>query len=101
MTRAMKLYFAGPLFTTAERVWNAEVTAALRAAGREVLLPQEREPGEDARGIFAKVSRSSFRADPGRCGACPRGLRDGRRQSYLGDDQRFLRRASDPDIGDA
>jgi hypothetical protein len=27
----MKVYFAGPLFTTPERTWNAEVTAALRA----------------------------------------------------------------------
>ena len=49
----MKLYFAAPLFTTAERTWNAEVTAALRAAGHEVFLPQEREPGKDAAGIFA------------------------------------------------
>jgi nucleoside 2-deoxyribosyltransferase len=49
----MKLYFAGPLFTTPERTWNAEVTAALRAAGHEVFLPQEQEPGKDAAGIFA------------------------------------------------
>jgi nucleoside 2-deoxyribosyltransferase len=49
----MKLYFAGPLFTTPERVWNAEVSAALRAAGHEVFLPQEQEPGKDAAGIFA------------------------------------------------
>lgn len=34
----MKLHFAGPLFTTAERAWNAEVTAALRAAGHEIFL---------------------------------------------------------------
>jgi nucleoside 2-deoxyribosyltransferase len=49
----VKLYFAGPLFTTAERTWNAEVTAALRAAGHEVFLPQEQEPGRDGQGIFA------------------------------------------------
>lgn len=49
----MKLYFAGPLFTTPERSWNAEVTAALRAAGHEVFLPQEKEPGLDGAGIFA------------------------------------------------
>lgn len=49
----MKLYFAGPLFTTPERNWNAEVTAALREAGHEVFLPQEQEPGKDAAGIFA------------------------------------------------
>jgi nucleoside 2-deoxyribosyltransferase len=50
----MKLYFAGPLFTAAERTWNAEVTAALRAAGHEVFLPQEQEPGMDGAGIFAR-----------------------------------------------
>ena len=49
----MKLYFAGPLFTTAERAWNAEVTSALRAGGHDVFLPQEQEPGRDAAGIFA------------------------------------------------
>lgn len=52
-TRDMKLYFAGPLFTTPERQWNAEVTAALRAAGHEVFLPQEQEPGKDGPGVFA------------------------------------------------
>ncbi len=49
----MKLYFAGPLFTTPERDWNADVVAALRAAGHEIFLPQEQEPGKDAAGIFA------------------------------------------------
>jgi len=49
----VKLYFAGPLFTTPERTWNAEVASALRAAGHEVFLPQENEPGLDATGIFA------------------------------------------------
>jgi nucleoside 2-deoxyribosyltransferase len=53
-TRAVKLYFAGPLFSTAERAWNAEVTAALRAAGHEVFLPQEQEPGNDGPRIFAR-----------------------------------------------
>ena len=49
----MKLYFAGPLFSAAERAWNAELAAGLRAAGHEVFLPQEQEPGMDAAGIFA------------------------------------------------
>ena len=48
----MKLYFAAPLFTAPERTWNAEVAAALRAAGHEVFLPQEQEPGRDPAGIF-------------------------------------------------
>lgn len=49
----MNLYFAGPLFTTPERTWNAEVVASLRSAGHEVFLPQEKEPGKDAASIFA------------------------------------------------
>ena len=48
----MRLYFAGPLFTTAERGWNAEVVAALRQAGHEVFLPQEQPPGKDSAAIF-------------------------------------------------
>ena len=59
----MKLYFAGPLFTTPERIWNAEVTEALRAAGHEVFLPQENEPGKDAAGIFAADVGGIDRAD--------------------------------------
>ena len=49
----MRIYFAGPLFTAAERDWNATVAFALRGAGHEVFLPQEQEPGKDAPGIFA------------------------------------------------
>lgn len=59
----MKLYFAGPLFTTAERAWNADVVAALRAAGHEIFLPQEKEPGLDASGIFATDVGGIDRAD--------------------------------------
>jgi nucleoside 2-deoxyribosyltransferase len=39
----MKLYFAGPLFTTAERIFNAAVVEQLRLRGHEVFLPQEIE----------------------------------------------------------
>jgi nucleoside 2-deoxyribosyltransferase len=49
----MRIYFAGPLFSAAERDWNVALTSALRAAGHEVFLPQEQEPGKDAAGIFA------------------------------------------------
>ena len=49
----MKLYFAGPLFTAAERGWNEEVTAALREGGHEVFLPQDQETGQDAAWIFS------------------------------------------------
>jgi len=50
---AMKLYFAGPLFTSAERAWNKELATALRDGGHEVFLPQDQEPSKDAAGIFA------------------------------------------------
>ena len=49
----MKIYFAGPLFSAAERDWNVAVATALREAGHEVFLPQEQEPGKDAPGIFS------------------------------------------------
>jgi nucleoside 2-deoxyribosyltransferase len=39
----MKIYFAGPLFTTAERDFNAAVVKILRERGHEVFLPQESE----------------------------------------------------------
>jgi len=50
----VRIYFAGPLFSAAERDWNATLVAALRAAGHEVFVPQEQEPGRDAAGIFAR-----------------------------------------------
>jgi nucleoside 2-deoxyribosyltransferase len=48
----MRIYFAAPLFNAAERNWNAALVAAMRAAGHEVFLPQEQEPGRNAAGIF-------------------------------------------------
>ncbi len=49
----MKLYFSGPLFSAAERDWNERLAASLRSAGHEVFLPQEKESGMDAAGIFS------------------------------------------------
>jgi nucleoside 2-deoxyribosyltransferase len=49
----MRIYFAGPLFSAAERDWNVAVVSALRAAAPEVFVPQELEPGKVAPGIFA------------------------------------------------
>ncbi len=49
----MKIYLAGPLFTTAEQEFNRQLRAALQDAGYEVWLPQEHEPRErTARAIF-------------------------------------------------
>jgi len=39
----MRIYLAGPLFTTGERDFNAALGARLRAAGHEVFLPQDQE----------------------------------------------------------
>ncbi len=36
----MRIYFAGPLFTQAERQWNLVVAEALTRAGHRVFLPQ-------------------------------------------------------------
>jgi nucleoside 2-deoxyribosyltransferase len=48
----VRLYLAAPLFTSAELAWNAELARRLRAAGHDVFLPQEKELGLDAAGIF-------------------------------------------------
>jgi len=51
----MKIYLAGPLFTVAERDFNARLAALLRKAGHEVWLPQESEQRlMSAKEIFAK-----------------------------------------------
>jgi nucleoside 2-deoxyribosyltransferase len=62
-TASMRIYFAGPLFTAPERDWNVALAAALRAAGHEVFLPQDQEPGKDAAGIFATDVGGIDRAD--------------------------------------
>lgn len=49
----MRLYFAGPLFTQAERHWNARIGALLADAGHDVFLPQ-----------VAIQSLASLEADP-------------------------------------
>ena len=50
----MKIYFAGPLFTTAERDFNAAVVAILRDRGHEVFLPQETEQRDATSGSIFK-----------------------------------------------
>jgi len=59
----MRVYFAGPLFTTAERDWNATIAAALREAGHEVYMSQEQRPDRDPAGIFAGDVAGIDRAD--------------------------------------
>lgn len=51
----VRIYLAGPLFSTAERDFNAALTGALRQRGHEVWLPQEHEQRrQTAREIFIK-----------------------------------------------
>ncbi len=59
----MRIYLAAPLFTTAERAWNAQVAEGLRGAGHDVFLPQEKEAGLDGPGIFAADVAGIDRAD--------------------------------------
>lgn len=51
----MKIYLAGPLFSTAEREFNARLAQLLREKGHEVWLPQESEQRSmSAKQIFDK-----------------------------------------------
>jgi nucleoside 2-deoxyribosyltransferase len=50
----VKIYLAGPLFTLAERMFNARLAELLRAKGHTVFNPQQEEPREfTTRGIFS------------------------------------------------
>ena len=58
----MKLYFAAPLFTTAERDFNAEVVRILRLLGHQVFLPQEVEQVETKADIIFDAETVAMRA---------------------------------------
>lgn len=64
---ALKIYFAGPLFTPYERSFIDECAAALRADGFEVFVPHEHELARDvdvtAAWIFANDRPGIERAD--------------------------------------
>jgi nucleoside 2-deoxyribosyltransferase len=79
----MKIYLAGPLFSTAERAFNGRPAGVVREMNIEVWLPQESEQGamsprqifeEDVRGIdWADVVVANMDgADPdsGTCSEC-------------------------------
>jgi nucleoside 2-deoxyribosyltransferase len=79
----MKIYLAGPLFSTAERDFNARLAQLLREKRHEVFLPQESEQGsmtakqifdEDVRGIdWAEVVVANMDGpdpDSGTCWEC-------------------------------
>lgn len=51
----MRIYLAGPLFTTPEREFNERLATLLRARGSEVFLPQENPaPAPTGTAIFEK-----------------------------------------------
>jgi nucleoside 2-deoxyribosyltransferase len=51
----VKIYLAGPLFTTPEREFNVQLATRLRAAGHDVFLPQEHPASErTGKAIFRK-----------------------------------------------
>lgn len=54
----MKIYLAGPLFTTPERTWNDALAARLESAGHEVHVPHL-HPAAD------KTAEAIFRNDLG------------------------------------
>jgi nucleoside 2-deoxyribosyltransferase len=79
----MKIYLAGPLFSTAERAFNARLAGLLRELKIEVWLPQESEQGsmsprqifeEDVRGVdWADVVVANMDGpdpDSGTCWEC-------------------------------
>ena len=60
----MKIYLAGPLFTTAERDWNDGLAARLTAGGHDVYLSQAHPaPEPTGRAIFQKDLDALDRAD--------------------------------------
>jgi nucleoside 2-deoxyribosyltransferase len=51
----VKIYLAGPLFTTPEREFNTRLAERLRTSGHEVFLPQEHSAAEPTgKAIFEK-----------------------------------------------
>ena len=51
----MRIYLAGPMFTTSEREFNGRLATGLRAAGHEVFVSQEHPASEPtAEAIFRK-----------------------------------------------
>src|SRR6478609_11288200 len=51
----MKIYLAGPLFTTAEREFNTQLAVRLRSLGHELFVPQENPESErTGKAIFLK-----------------------------------------------
>lgn len=60
----MKIYLAGPLFTTGERIFNRELAGSLSESGFDIFLPQKECGGlNDPEGIFRKCCEGLQWAD--------------------------------------
>lgn len=70
MSDENRIYMAGPLFTSAERQWNAAVAAALRNLGRKVHLPQEAESEVGLSSGSPGLARRIFECDVHALDAC-------------------------------
>jgi len=56
-----RVYLAGPLFTDAERRFNAALAERLTSAGHEVFLPQDEVPQDESPGHAARVFAADLR----------------------------------------
>lgn len=56
----MKIYMAGPLFSTAECDFNTKLAEALRRHGHEIFLPQEHEQRADRPDLIFKSDKEGI-----------------------------------------
>jgi nucleoside 2-deoxyribosyltransferase len=56
----MRIYMAGPLFSTAECEFNKQLAAALRENGHEIFLPQEHEQRADRPDLIFKSDKEGI-----------------------------------------
>ncbi len=57
----MKIYFAAPLFTQAERIWNDQLAAELASFGYDVFLPQADSPQNATSSTIFAADRDGVR----------------------------------------
>lgn len=56
----MRIYMAGPLFSTAECAFNVELAEQLRLHGHEIFLPQEHEQRSDRPDLIFKSDKEGI-----------------------------------------
>lgn len=60
MSKAIKIYFASPLFSASEQIWNEMVVSRLRARGYDVFNPQSDNAANDKDNPNTVVSAKSI-----------------------------------------